>query len=153
MAPQRAPDDLDTFLEPLLGFAHDMLRRHGEFYPFGATMDLDGAIALIAAHTGDEHPGSQELIDLMVGGMRAQARDGVIRAAAICYDIRFQPDGGGVTDAIAVSLEHRDGKRAIVVEPYAKGRLTGWRFQPLLALAPPEPRIFLTDVTAAVRPH
>jgi hypothetical protein len=138
--PERA--ELDLFLDPLLDFAQDMLRRRGEFYPFGATIDADGQMALTAADTGDERPESQDVIDLLAGGMRAQAETGAIRASAICYDIRYRPEGGEVTDAIAVSLEHRAGDRALVVQPYSKGRFTGWKFGQLVALQPPEPRVF-----------
>lgn len=145
--PERA--ELDTFLDPLLGFAHDMLKKHGEFYPFGATIGSDGQMALSGADTGNEHPPSQEVIDLLVGGMRAQAKAGNIRAAAICYDIRFRPEGGEMTDAIAMSLEHTAGDRALVVQPYSKGRFTGWKFAQLVAIAPAEPRIFVSTAEDA----
>jgi hypothetical protein len=141
--------ELETFLDPLLGFAHDMLRKEGEFYPFGATITSDGQMELTGAHPGDEHPRSKEVIDLMVSWMRSQAEAGKIRAAAICYDVRFRPDDGDLTDAIAVVLEHRAGDRALMVQPYSKGRFTGWRFAQLVAVAPPVARIFVSKADEA----
>ena len=140
---QRPPerDELETLLDPLLDFAQDLLRKHGEFFPFGGTIDNDGQVALSAAHTGDERPPSQEVIDLLADGMRAQASAGQIRAAAICYDSRVTPEGGAKTDAIAVSLEHRDGDAVLVMLPYSKGRFTGLKFGQLVSVAP-ERRVF-----------
>jgi len=136
--------ELDGLLDPLLDLAQDMLRKHGEFFPFGATLSTTGEMSLNAGDTGDDHPPSQEVIDLLVQAMRNEAEAGSIRAAAICYDIRYQPEGGDATDAIAISLEHRAGDRALVVQPYSKGRLTGWRFGDLAAIEPPQPRVFVT---------
>jgi hypothetical protein len=73
--------------------------------------------------------------------MRAQASAGAIRAAAICYDSRFALPGGEKTDAIAVSLEHRDGDAVRVMQPYSKGRFSGLKFGELVAVAP-ERRVF-----------
>lgn len=135
-------DELEALLDPLIGFAKQQLQRAGEFYPFGCTMSADGQIAMTAAHTGFEHPDSQEVIQLLAGAMRSQAAAGTIKAGGICYDIKWQPEGGPVTDAIAVSLEHRDGDRVLVAMPYSKSRFSGWKFGNLAALAPAEPRVF-----------
>lgn len=137
--------ELDGMVDPLLDLAQDLLRKHGEFFPFGATLSTAGEMALNAGATGDEHPPSQEVIDVLAQGMRAEAEAGTIRAAAICYDIRFTPAGSDQTDAIAISFEHRAGDRVLVVQPYSKGRLTGWRFGDLSASAPPDSRVFVTD--------
>ena len=135
-------DELDALLDPLLRFAQDMLRKQGEFFPFGGTITAEGQISLTAADTGDERPASQEVIELVASGMRTQAIAGQIRAAAVCYDSRFTPEGGQKTDAIAVSLEHRDGDTVLVMQPYSKGRFTGFRFGQLVASAPDPRRVF-----------
>jgi hypothetical protein len=135
-------DDLDQLVPPLIEFAQQQLQKVGEFYPFGCTMAADGRISFSAAHTGSEHPPSSEVIDLLAAGMRAQAAGRTIRASGICYDIRFRGGDGNETDAIALSLEHRDGDRVLVVMPYSKGRFSGWKFGDLAAIAPPSPRVF-----------
>ncbi len=140
---QRPPerDELDALLDPLLKFAQESLQKRGEFFPFGGTITNEGQVSLTAADTGEERPASQEVIELLAGGMRAQASAGQIRAAAICYDSRFTPEGGAKTDAIAVSLEHREGDAVLVMQPYSKGRFTGFKFGQLVAVAP-ERRVF-----------
>lgn len=121
-------DDLDSLLDPLLTFAQDMLRKHGEFYPFAASMSTEGQIRLVAGYEGSEHPPSQEVIDLLTNGLAAQASTGQIRAAGICYDVRIRTPDGSLTDAIAASLEHRAGDAVLVFMPYSKGRFSGVRF-------------------------
>jgi len=135
-------EELDGMLEPLLQFAQDMLRRRGEFYPFAATIGVDGQLNLNAADTGSQHPPSQEVLELLADGMRAQASTGQIRAAAFCYDVRFTGADGKQTDAIAVALEHKAGDAALVMLPYSKGRLSGLRFGELIAAPPAERRVF-----------
>jgi len=117
-----AHPDLDELLNALLPFAQQMLSEHGEFYPFGSTMTADGQIEAHAAHDGDEHPPSQQLIDLLTQAFRQRAAAGQIRAAAICYDIRTIPPGqSSKTDAICVSAEHQSGEAIDVCLPYRKG--------------------------------
>src|SRR5437867_13164189 len=108
-------DDLDQLLPTLIAFAQDRLQKVGEFYPFGCTMSPDGRIALTAADTGDDHPGSTDVIELLASGMRAQAAAAAIRASGICYDTRFRGADAKDTDAIAMSLEHRAGDHVLVV--------------------------------------
>ena len=136
-------DDLDAMLEPLITFAQSQLQRRGEFYPFGCTMKTDGQIELAGAHTGSEHPKSQDLIDLLLAGMRSQAESGTIRASAICYDTKLRLPDGSSTDAISMSMEHRLGDRVQLYMPYSKGRLSGWKFGDLAAMAPTGSRVFL----------
>lgn len=49
-----ARPDLNALLETALPFAQQMLEEHGDFYPFGATMKVDGKIDQTAASTGEE---------------------------------------------------------------------------------------------------
>jgi len=72
---------------------------------------------------------------VIVMGMRRQASAGEIRAAAICYDVRIRTASGSMADAIAVSLEHRDGEPVDVFVPYEKRRFGGPRFGELTANA------------------
>ena len=117
-----AHPDLEVLLNALLPFAEDMLAKHGEFYPYGATLGTDGEVSQIAGHTGDDRPLSQPLIELMMQGCRQQAAAGAIKAAGICCDIRTIPPGQkDKTDAICVSLEHQSGEAVDVILPYKKG--------------------------------
>jgi hypothetical protein len=117
-----AHPDLDNLLNALLPFAQQMLAKHGEFYPFGATMSTDGQIVLAAVYDDDERPPSQQLIDSTAHEFRQQAAAGEIRAAGICYDVRtILPGETEKTDAICLGLEHQAGQCMSVFLPYKKG--------------------------------
>src|SRR5947207_3237886 len=57
-----AHEDLNELLNASLPFAQEMLAKHGEFFPFGRSMDVGGGIAHVAGWTGEEQPPSQEVI-------------------------------------------------------------------------------------------
>ena len=117
-----AHPDLNLLFNTVLSFAKLMLSEHGEFYPFGATMSLDGEITDVgAAVEGTHHPASQTLIELMTTQFQQLAATGQIRAAAICYDVRTVPPGEtDKTDAVLCGLEHCSGESVDVFVPYKK---------------------------------
>jgi hypothetical protein len=116
-----AREDLNSLLGTLLPFAQEMLARHGEFYPFGAAMSVTGEIKQTAAYTGEEHPNSRELIELIVGAFRAQATKNEVRAVGLCLDVRtIAPGQTEKTDAICARLRHSDNEAIDVYLPYKK---------------------------------
>ena len=118
-----AHEDLDALLDDLLGFAQAQLAKCGEFFPFGGKVDAAGGISHVQGWTEDERPPSQQLIDLLVIGLRMQAQRREIRASGICSDIRFAAAGdGSESDAISVRLEHANGEVSHVFLPYQRGR-------------------------------
>jgi hypothetical protein len=121
MQDRRPPDrrQLDDVLDALLPFAHQLLDKHGEFFPFGAAMGRDGKVSMVAGDTGTEHPPSDEVMELIREAMRRD-RDKYV-AVGLCYDVRVRTSADApLTDAICVSLEHEGGMAVDVVEPYAK---------------------------------
>jgi hypothetical protein len=125
-----AHPDLDQLFEALFPFAQLMLSEHGEFYPFGATMQQDGEIVSIGARDDDDdHPPSQHLIDLLTRAFHRQVASGSLRAAGICYDVCIIPPGESVkTDAICCSLEHLSGESVDVFVPYQRNDRDGVRY-------------------------
>jgi hypothetical protein len=131
-----AHPELDQLLNSVLEFAKEMLTKHGEFFPFGSSMDLAGKITMDGADTGNEHPPSQELIDILVQSYAQRAETGELRAAAICADVRVVPPGkADKTDAISVGLEHQSGEAFTVFLPYQKSWFGRMRYQALFASA------------------
>jgi hypothetical protein len=119
-----AHPDIDNLMNAILPFAQQMLAKHGEFYPYGSTMTIDGQIVSKGAYDGDDHPPSQRLIDLMTLAFRQQAAAGQIRAAGICYDVCTIPPGQAEkTDTICIGLEHQSGQRVSVFLPYKKDKI------------------------------
>ena len=85
-----AHPDLERLFETLVSFSKELLTSQGEFYPWGATMDLNGVL----------------------GGIRA--------AGMACDVRVFTPDSGEKTDAIRCSLEHMLGESVDIFVPYRK---------------------------------
>jgi hypothetical protein len=114
--------ELERLLGAALPFAEQMLTNHGEFYPYGATMDAKGKITSVGRYTGDEHPKSTEVIDLLKGAYRRAGETEKIMACALVYDIRTIPPGQSQkTDAVEIDLDHRDGMSVIMIYPYKIG--------------------------------
>ncbi|CAI9415393.1 hypothetical protein [Nocardioides sp. T2.26MG-1] len=115
-ATQSAQDDLDGLLNLVLPHAEDLLRRRGEFYPFGATVSMDGTTALIGADPGlGRRPPPDQVLAGLYQGVQGDAAS--LRAAAFVADVRV-----GRSDAIRVELEHRDGVAPVVLVPYTPSR-------------------------------
>jgi hypothetical protein len=111
--------DCHALMNFVLRFAKQMLTTHGEFIPFGAAMRPDGQPVAIAGYDGNEHPQSVDVIALMKDGFIAAARKGEYKATAIAYDARVKlPSTEEKSDAIAVSLNHRDNYSVKVLFPY-----------------------------------
>jgi hypothetical protein len=126
--------DLEKLLNMLAPFAEDMLLKHGEFFPFGATMAPDGQIHPTAGYMGEEHPNSQEVANLLTGAFRQQAEKGEIRAAGMCTDVlTIMPDQTEKTDALCFKLEHENGEAITVRIPYKKGFLRKYKFGEMAA--------------------
>src|SRR6185369_633062 len=96
-------EETEDILNALMPLAKQMLEKHGEFFPFGGAILGDGKIAIVGFHEGDEHPPSQKVIDGLLEGFRAGAKQGKYRAIGIAFDIRTVPPGATTkTDAVAV---------------------------------------------------
>jgi hypothetical protein len=119
--------DCEAVMQAAVPFARQMLGTHGEFYPFGAAMQLDGKIVSVAAYEGNnDRPQASDLIHFLKQALGAAARQEQYRATAIVYDARVKlASTGELTDAINVLLDHRDNYSVVVVIPYsiASGKL------------------------------
>ena len=111
--------DFDALVNSVLPFAEQMLTTHGEFHPFGGAMRPDGQLVSIAGYNGNQHPESVDVIALIKKGFIADAGKGEYKATAIVYDARVKlPSTEEKSDAIAVSLNHRDNYSVVVLFPY-----------------------------------
>ena len=116
-----AHPDLNELMNALLPFAQQMLAKHGEFFPFGASMNHSGEIKMLSTFNGSEHPASNTLIDFYIEAFHHQSLYGDLRSAGICYDIHTIPPGKTEKyDAICISLEHQSGEAVDVFVPYTK---------------------------------
>ncbi len=114
-----AKADCEDLMNELIPFAEKMLVKHGEFYPYAGAMRPSGEIVWVAGYDGRERPPSMDIIRQIKGEFVNSARQGQYKATAIVYDVRVVlPETGQKSDAVAVSLNHRDGYSVIVMVPY-----------------------------------
>jgi hypothetical protein len=112
-------EECELLLQTVLTFAKQMLSENGEFFPFGAKMNLEGTITHVGASTGEERPSSKELIDLMIEAFQYEAREQKLRACAVVYDNLIKPPGYEVKkDAIAIAMDHMNNFSVVMMVPY-----------------------------------
>jgi hypothetical protein len=117
--------DFNELVLPILGLAEQLLEQSGEFQPFGARLAAGGQLALIDVAPSLDEPSNPLIVDALYAAFRAEAKAGTIRACAVCWDALVpRQEGGGLMDAIAIGLEHRDGDPTIVLCGYERD-LTG----------------------------
>lgn len=111
--------DCHALIGSVLPFAELMLTTHGVVTPFGGAMRADGQILSIAGYDENEHPQSTGTIALIKAGFVEGARRGEYRATALVSGVRVEmPSAEEKSDAIAVSLNHRDNYSAVLLFPY-----------------------------------
>lgn len=131
-----AHPELDTIFDEMLTQSQDLLRKYGEFFPFGRTMSTAGEITHVnAIPDNSDRPPSQDVIDLLEQAYQEQIRNGEIRAAAISLDVRVVPPGQEKeADAICVRLAHENGEAVDVFQTYRKGLLGRVKFGDIFAM-------------------
>jgi hypothetical protein len=128
--------DFNELVAPILGLAETMLEKEGEFRPFGARLAAGGQLALIDVSATLDAPTNPLIVDALYATFRVEARAGTIRACAVCWDALVpRLEGGGLMDAIAIGLEHRDGEPTILLCGYQRDLGGDLRFEdPVTAL-------------------
>lgn len=114
-----AKADCEELMNAGLPFAEGMLNKHGEFFPFGGAMRPNGDIVSVAEYDGKEQPPSLDIIRLIKEAFVKGAVEQDYKATALFYDVRIAlPGDGAISDAIAISLNHRDTYSVMVMFPY-----------------------------------
>jgi len=119
-------EDANDVLNATVSYAKRMLRRYGEFGPFGFVMNQDGDVKIesIAQHDMPADPAM--LLDLLQQQMAERARRGSLLAAASASNVTMQKASEeGYVDAIMIDIEHQSGYCVKAFVPY---RITGGQF-------------------------
>src|SRR6266487_4654108 len=112
-------EEVEILMNEGIKFAKQMLSQHGEFLPFANALRPNGKIVDVGASDGTEQPKSQNLIDLLIDGLRGAVSQGEYIAIAIFFDVKVsRPGDGKKVDAVQVGVEHKDGYCADVFFPY-----------------------------------
>lgn len=128
-------EECENLMGTLFPFAENQLRKHGEFYPFGAVILIDGTINLTSGYDGNEFPESKEAIKHLIQLHKALAEDGKIKASGIVWNASVKSSDGKESDSIVISLEHKDNYSVIVGEPYEIGLFKKFKTYDLFAMS------------------
>lgn len=112
-------DDMDILLHVSQDYAKRMLTPHGEFYPFSATMSIEGRQSFLAYRDPKRQLTAGEIREHTLTMLREQAREGKIRAASFCMLARVVPKGSTEErPAIYVEVEDSEGQAVDVYLVY-----------------------------------
>ena len=114
-------EECEELLNALLPFAVNQLKKYSEFYPFGAVMQNNNEIILTAVDADDSLPDLKEAINRLTKIHNDQAEKGEIKASGICWNATVSLENGKQTNAIIISLEHRENYSVLVGQPYRIG--------------------------------
>ena len=127
-------EQCEILLDKLLPFAEEQMKKHREFYPFAAVILTVDTVELTGSYDGGEHPESKDVINDLIQIYKQLAHDGKIKASGIVWNASVTSADGKPSDAIIVSLEHKDEYSVIVGEPYKIGLFKKVTFGSLFAM-------------------
>ena len=115
-----AQSEAEELVSAVLPHAEGMLVAHGEFFPFGGAMTLDGDIAELAVEEEHQNSDVEAIVDALKTKLRSGADSNSYRATALVFPIQAElPDAGGETDAVAIALDHQANFSVLLIIPYA----------------------------------
>ena len=114
--------------------AENQIKKYREFYPFAAVILIDDTVELTGSFDGNEHPESKDVINDLIQIHKQLASAGKINASGIAWNASVASADGKPTDAIIVSLEHKDDYSVIVGVPYKVGLFKKVNFGNLFAM-------------------
>jgi hypothetical protein len=116
-------DDANEMLNASVSYAKRMLRRYGQFAPFGYRMNRDGDVQLEVVAQHDMPPEPEMLLELLYEQFAERARKGLLVASAAASNVTMgKASEEGFTDAVMVEIEHKSGYCVRAFVPY---RITG----------------------------
>lgn len=120
---EQVREDANDVLNASVSYAKRMLRRYGQFAPFGYRMNNDGDVAFEAVAQHDMPPEPAMLLELLYQQLGERAKKGLLLAAGTASNVTMgKPSPEGFPDAVMVEIEHRDGYCVQAFVPY---RITG----------------------------
>lgn len=127
-------EQCEILLDRLLPFAEEQMKKYREFYPFAAVMLMDDSVEITETYDGNEHPESKDVLETLKQIHKQLASEDKIKASGIVWNASIASADGKPSDAIIVSLEHKDNYSVIVGEPYKIGLFKKVAFGNLFAM-------------------
>jgi len=123
---ERIREDANDVLNASVSYAKRMLRRYGQFGPFGFLMNRDGDVKMESVAQQNMPAEPAMLLDLLQQQLTERAKRGSLRAVASASNVTMQKASQeGYVDAIMVDIEHESGYCVKAFIPY---RMTGGQF-------------------------
>ncbi len=120
---EQVREDANEVLNACVSYAKRMLRRYGQFGPFGYRMNLEGDVALEAVAQHEMPPEPVLLLDLLYKQLGERAKKGLLLAAGTASNVTMgKASEEGFVDAVMVEIEHRTGYCVQAFVPY---KITG----------------------------
>jgi hypothetical protein len=118
MEPQELKD-FEVLINIFFPFAEELVRKFGEFHPYAGAINNEGEVVSVGEYK-KEGPVSEDLITALKDTLRKEKDN--FKAGTVFYDVRTTDTvTGEITDAIAVFVEHKEGKTAYeFFYPYKK---------------------------------
>jgi hypothetical protein len=123
---EQSREDANELLNAGVAYAKRMLRRYGEFGPFGFAINRDGDVKMEAIAQKDMPADAALLLGLLKQQLAERAKRGAIQAAATASNVTMgKPSEEGYGDAVMVEIEHQSGYCVKAFVPY---RISGGQF-------------------------
>jgi len=122
-------DDANELLNAGVSYAKRMLRKYGEFGPFGYRLNQEGDVVMERIAQQTMPPDAALLLGLLRQQLAEKAQRGGLSAAAMASNVSMaKPSEEGYLDAIMIEIEHRSGYAVKAFVPYkiTGGQLRGF---------------------------
>ena len=122
-------EDANELLNAGVSYAKRMLRKYGEFGPFGYRLNEEGDVLMERIAQQEMPPDAALLLGLLRQQLTEKAQRGGLSAAAMASNVTMaKPSPEGYTDAIMIEIEHRSGYAVKAFVPYkiTGGQLRGF---------------------------
>ncbi len=114
-----AQREAEELVSAVLPQAEGMLLAHGDFFPFGGAVTLDGEITQLAVDEEHRDSSIEDVIEELKGKLRSGADTNTYRATALVFPIHAQlPGADDETEAVAIALDHQANYSVVLIIPY-----------------------------------
>jgi hypothetical protein len=122
--------DIEALATPLFEMSEELVIRRGNFLPHGAVLAESGGVQIFAAtpESGNDLCTAAEVLPILHGGLRNEARSHPLRAIGIAENVTVTRANQRPTQAIKVLVEHRRGLTVALYVPFKRKLLRGFSF-------------------------
>ncbi len=114
-----AQREAEELVSAVLPQAEGMLLAHGDFFPFGGAVTLDGEITQLAVDEEHRDSSMEDVLEELKGKLRSGADTNTYRATALVFPIHAQlPGADDETEAVAIALDHQANYSVVLIIPY-----------------------------------